>query len=77
MSASSTTRRAPGEVRDAIVSALRDAGKPMKVEEIRAAVAIQLGGEVSASSVRSYLNANCGPGKWFVRVRHGVYRLAR
>lgn len=78
MSASSTTsRRYPGEVRDAIVTALRDAGKPMTVKEIRAAVAIQVGGKVPASSVRSYLNANYGPGKKFVRVRRGVYRLAR
>lgn len=69
-------RRRPGEVRDAIERALADAGGPLHVKEIHAAVADRLGGTVSASSVRSYLNLNAGDGKSFERVRRGVYRIA-
>lgn len=69
------TRRRPGEVRDAIVSALQEVGKPMPIEDIRAAVALQLGPDVPASSIRSYLNLNEGPGKPFKRVGRGVYAL--
>lgn len=72
---SSIQRRSPGHVRDAIVSVLRDAGRPLKVGEIRAAVALQLGGDVPPSSIRSYLNLNTGPGKTFKRNGRGVYEL--
>jgi site-specific DNA-methyltransferase (adenine-specific) len=69
-------RHRPGEVRDAIERALADAGGPLHVREIHAAVADRLGGDVPASSVRSYLNLNTGTGKPFERVRRGVYRIA-
>jgi len=69
-------RRRPGEVRDAIEQVLADAGDPLHIKEIHAAVANRLGSHVSASSVRSYLNLNAGDGKPFERVRRGVYRLA-
>ena len=69
------TRRRPGEVRDAIVYVLKEGGKPMAVEDIRAATAVYLGSDVPASSVRSYLNLNAGPGKQFKRVGRGVYKL--
>ena len=68
-------RRRPGEVRDAIERALAAAGGPLHVREIHAAVADRLGSDVSASSVRSYLNLNAGDGKQFDRVRRGVYRI--
>ena len=69
-------RRRPGEVRDAIERALAEAGGPLLVREICAAVAVRLGGGVPASSVRSYLNLNAGDGKPFERVRRGVCRVA-
>lgn len=47
----------------------------MPIEDIRAAVALQLGPDVPASSIRSYLNLNEGPGKPFKRVGRGVYAL--
>lgn len=68
-------RRRPGEVRDAIVIAFREAGRPMTVGEIRAAVEDRLRGSVPASSIRSYLNLNCGEGKLFDRVGRGEYQL--
>jgi len=53
-------------------------GKPKKVGEIRAAVVVQLGGDIAASSVRSYLNLNCGQGqRLFRRKGRGVYELNR
>lgn len=76
-SSPSTQRRRPGEVRDAILTTLSGAGRPMKVDEIRAAVTAQLGSDVPASSVRSYLNINCGPGKQFERLGRGEYKLSR
>lgn len=70
---STTTRRRPGEVRDAIVAHLTER-KQATVEEIHAAVAVALGGNVPASSVRSYLNLNT-PGT-FERTSRGRYRLS-
>lgn len=70
----STERRRPGQVRDAIVSHLRSRDDA-SVSEIRAAVSDQLGGEVPASSVRSYLNLNTPA--TFERTGRGRYRLRR
>ena len=64
--------RAPGSVRDTIVGYLSNAGAS-SVGEIQAAVEAHLG-EVSPSSVRSYLNLNT-PGV-FERVARGTYQLA-
>lgn len=66
-----------GEVRDAILQAFADSGGPLSVEEVRAAVSIQLGAVVAASSVRSYLNINAEPGQTFERVGRGIYRLRK
>ena len=74
---SKSSRRSPGEVRDAIVTTLREDGNPMRVDEICAAVSVRLKSEVPSSSVRSYLNLNCGAGKTFTRVDRGLYRLAK
>jgi hypothetical protein len=52
--------RQPGEVRDAILAALKEAGEPMKVSEIYGAVEARLGGPVARSSVRSYLQGGRG-----------------
>jgi hypothetical protein len=66
-------RRAPGEVRDAIVAYLR--GKPggAKTDEIVTGVSKLLGSEVPPSSVRSYLRLN--KGTKFQRIERGRYRL--
>jgi hypothetical protein len=66
-------RRAPGEIRDAIVTYLR--GKPggARVGEIVTGVSELLDSEVSPSSVRSYLRLN--DGTKFQRVERGRYRL--
>ena len=62
----------PGEVRDAIVSALRASPRARSAKELAQAVSERIGG-VPASSVRSYLRLNT-PGM-FVREIRGVYRL--
>lgn len=66
-----TQRRRPGQVRDAILEALR-AHPVATLREIRSAVSEQLG-YVPDSSVRSYLRLNT-PGT-FERVGRGKYRL--
>lgn len=68
----SNGRRRPGQVRDAIVGYLRSHGEA-SVSEIRAAVSEELGGEVPASSVRSYLNINTPA--TFERTGRGRYRV--
>ena len=72
--AATQQRRAPGELRDAILAVLREGAKPMSVQEITAAVTERIG-EVRRSSVRSFLNLNEGPGKHFKRTGRGVYKL--
>ncbi len=62
----------PGEVRDAIVRALRASPRARSAKELAQAVAEKMGGG-AASSVRSYLRLNT-PGM-FVREFRGVYRL--
>jgi hypothetical protein len=62
----------PGEVRDAIVRALRASPRARSAKELAQAVSEEIGG-VPASSVRSYLRLNT-PGM-FVRELRGVYRL--
>jgi len=69
-------RRAPGQIRDAIVEFLeRRPGKPATVDEIHAACEAKLGGKIAASSIRSYLNLNT-PGT-FERVARATYRLRK
>lgn len=69
-------RRAPGEVRDAIVIALQGRQKDASVGEIHAAVEKRLG-KVAASSVRSYLQLGTGSSpQLFTRVSRGRYKLA-
>lgn len=68
-------RLRPGEVRDGIEEALRDAVVPMPVRQIHASVEARLGKSVPESSVRSYLNLNSGPDGQFERVSRGVYKL--
>jgi site-specific DNA-methyltransferase (adenine-specific) len=67
-------KRAPGEVRDAIVSFMKRERNEASVAEICAAVRKRLG-EVPASSVRSYLRLNTP--NTFVRTARGRYRLVR
>lgn len=67
-------RRAPGQIRDAIIACLqRRADRTATVEEIRATVAAKLGGGIPSSSIRSYLNINTPA--TFERVARGTYRL--
>lgn len=67
-----SNRRSPGQVRDSILEFLRREGEA-SVAEIREGVATGLGGEVSPSSVRSYLNLNTP--EIFERTARGRYRL--
>lgn len=70
-------RRAPGEVRDAIVAALRGRQKGATVQEIHVAVEKRLG-KVAASSVRSYLQLGTDSSpQLFSRVSRGRYKLVR
>ena len=66
-------RRAPGEVRDAVRRALRTRPSGASVGEIVAGVR-DLIGDVSGSSIRSYLRLNTPQS--FTRPRRGYYRLA-
>ncbi len=66
------TKCRPGEVRDAIVRALRTSPRALSAKQLGQAVSERLG-DVPASSVRSYLRLNT-PGM-FVREVRGVYRL--
>jgi len=63
--------RAPGSVRDCIVTYLANAGSA-SLAEIQAAVNVHLG-SVAPSSVRSYLNLNTP--SLFERIDRGSYRL--
>ena len=65
--------RPPGEVRDAICRTLRARPSGAAVAEIAAGVR-ELIGEVSGSSIRSYLRLNTPQS--FSRPRRGYYRLA-
>ena len=65
--------RAPGSVRDAILGYLSEiTGNEASLEEIKDAVASKLG-NVTSSSVRSYLNVNAP--ELFERTERGCYRL--
>jgi site-specific DNA-methyltransferase (adenine-specific) len=68
-------RSSPGEVRDAIVSALEGCSGDASVKEIHDIVALQLGHDVPASSVRSYLQLNTP--ELFARTSRGRYQLVR
>ena len=68
-----SSRRRPGEIRDAIVHVLADWGREASVTEIQQTVAERLRGELSASSVRSYLRLNTP--EIFDRTDRGTYRL--
>jgi DNA modification methylase len=66
--------RAPGSIRDAIVAYLSELDRDASLEEIRQAVGVRLG-QVSASSVRSYLNLNAP--ETFERTGRGRYRFKK
>jgi site-specific DNA-methyltransferase (adenine-specific) len=63
----------PGQVRDAIIGALRESNRPLTIREIEDAVHLRIG-ETSSSSVRSYLNLNTPD--TFHRKSKGVYALS-
>lgn len=69
-----TTRQRPGAVRDGIIAVLRRRGSAMTIAELRDAVSEDIGSDVPASSVRSYLNLNT-PGR-FIRTGRGRYKLS-
>ena len=66
-------RRSPGEVRDAVCRTLQTRPAGASVAEIVAGVQ-DLIGDVSGSSIRSYLRLNTP--RSFTRLRRGHYRLA-
>src|ERR1700761_8618018 len=65
-------QHARGNVRDAIVNALRASSRPLRITEIHAAVELQIG-TTPQSSIRSYLNDLTS--EIFARVGRGVYAL--
>jgi DNA modification methylase len=74
-SRSESMARAPGTIRDAIISYLSEAeGNQASVKDISAAISNKLG-EVPASSIRSYLNLNVP--EIFERMDRGRYRLKK
>jgi hypothetical protein len=68
-----TVARAPGSIRDAIIAFMSGVDE-VSVSEIRDGVVKQIG-EVSPSSVRSYLNLNVP--ETFERTNRGKYRLKK
>jgi site-specific DNA-methyltransferase (adenine-specific) len=67
--------RAPGSVRDAIMSYLASVpGHEASVGQIREGIKVNLG-DVAPSSVRSYLNLNVP--ETFERTGRGQYRLKK
>jgi site-specific DNA-methyltransferase (adenine-specific) len=69
-------RRAPGEVKMAIVEFLRTKPEGASLREIQQAVEKKLG-EVAPSSVRSSLNLNSkAPKRVLERIEYGHYKLA-
>lgn len=66
-------RRAPGEIRDAIIKVLSFTNQPMTLDEITRQVHLHLG-SVALSSIRSYLRLNT-PAK-FHRTSRGKYLLS-
>lgn len=76
MAQKSHERRAPGEIRDAIIEVLGKSKGAMSVKDIHAGVEKSVGGAVPRSSVRSYLKL--GTDNWpahFDRPSRGYYRL--
>ena len=73
MHPSQTLRRKPGEVRDAILGFLTTCSGEVSLSEIRQGVAERIKGQLSESSVRSYLRLNTG--QEFERTARGTYRL--
>lgn len=70
-----SVRRKPGEIRDAILEFLKSHPGEATVPEIRQAVAERIMGELSESSVRSYLRLN--EGVEFERKERGTYQWRR
>lgn len=69
-----SNRRAPGQIRDAILDYLSTLkGKDASVAEVYSAVQSSLGDDVPRSSVRSYLRIGNG----IESTGHGRYRTAR
>ena len=68
----SSKRNAPGQVRDAIVQALRFAPEGLSTKDISQRVA-KVNGPTPESSIRSYLSLNTP--ELFVKEARGVYRL--
>lgn len=76
--AQGSRRRAPGQVRDAILRALDGKREGAKIQAILADVEAILNGPVAASSVRSYLQlGTAATPPLFERLGYGVYRIAR
>lgn len=68
-----STRRAPGEVRDALISFLTDRPRGAKLKEIYEAANRKLGVFVNPSTIRTYLLNNSG--SKFEKLERGRYRL--
>lgn len=66
-------RHGLGAVRDSIMNDLRSGGDDASTSEIHEAVRRRLGGDVPASSVRSYFGLNTPAS--FTRTGHGRYKL--
>lgn len=71
-------RRRPGEVRDAILAALRPKPDGATAAEVLEKVRKKLGADVPASSVRSYLQLGSrGSSPLLERTGRGRYRLRK
>ena len=68
-----TTRKRPGQVRDAVMSVLGEALQPLAVADIYEGVRARVGEDCALSSVRSYLRLN--EGSSVLRVARGQYAL--
>jgi len=66
-----------GRIVDAIVSALRSRGEPMRARDVHAQIEVLLGEPVRLATVKATLAGNLeGPAPRFVRVSRGRYEVS-
>jgi len=66
-------RRRQGSILEAVTNVLEQAGQPLRVRAVQAAVEELLGSAIPFSSVNEALSTHAGPDKRFHRLRYGLY----
>jgi len=66
-------RRRQGSILEAVTNVLEQAGRPLRVRAVHAAVEELLGTAIPFSSVNEALSTHAGPDQRFRRLRYGIY----